>query len=207
MTNTKTILTIFILLIAKFTYSQVTTMTEKQLADSLYNFIRPSYPEIKINVVDKNDERQIFFVEDKFKLLFPRQRYHYLIHKIPVDFFKENLENTTWFELAPGEKVEDLDYHDDETIESISEIIMKIVENKTNFVARLDSSFTELKVECYGDFRYSKEILKELGFAEKEQFDILHVFMNKSGYCDCEVLYNIFRESEYAKEYWKERNK
>lgn len=182
-------------------------MTEKQLTDSLYNFIRPSYPEIKINVIDTNGERQIFFEEDKFKVLFPRQRYHYLIHKIPSDFFTENLENTTWFELAPGEKVEDLDYHDDETIESISEIIMNIIENKTNFINKLDSSFTESKVECFGDFRYSKEILTEFRFTEKEQFDIFHVFMNQGGYCDCELLYNVFKESEYAKEYWKNRNK
>ncbi len=182
-------------------------MTEKQLTDSLYEFIRPSYPDIKISVVDTDGQRQVFFEEKKFKVLFPRQRYHYLIHKIPADFFTENLENTTWFELAPGEKIEDLDYHDDETIESISEIIMNIIKNKTNFVAKLDSSFTESKVECYGDFRYSKEILKRLGFSEKEQFDIFHVFMNKGGYCDCELLYNVFRESEYAKEYWKNRNK
>jgi hypothetical protein len=188
--------------------AQKNIMTVNQLRDSLYEFIKTSYPEIEIEVKeDESGKRHIYFVEEKFKLLFPRQRYHYLIHKIPEDFFKTNLENTLWYELAPNEKPENLDYHDDETIESITDIIMEILTNKTDFVKKLDTEFISEKVVCHGDFRYSKEILTGLGFSDKEQFDIFHVLMNKGGYCDCELLYNVFKESEYAKKYWRERNK
>ncbi len=189
--------------------AQNNKMTNNQLKDSLYNFIKPTYPSIEIEVnADKNGKNHIYFTEKKFELLYPQQRYHYLIHKIPEDFYNEYLQNTVWYELAPDEKPEDLDYHDEETIKSIKDIILEILKAKTDFVKKLDSQFIKNDpVECFGDFRHSKSILTNLGFNETEQFDIFHVLMHEGGYCDCELLYNVFRESEYSKNYWKNRKK
>jgi len=44
----------------------------------------------------------------------------------------------------------------------------------------------------------SKQILDAFHFSEQEQFDIFHVLMHEGGFCDCEILYNVFRDSEYA---------
>ena len=167
-------------------------MTPSELEQALYEFIQPSYP-------------NIYFTEEKFKDLYPKQRYHYLIHKIPEEFFELHLKNSFWIELAPGESPGDLDYHDDETIESIKESILSIL-LKVGFVTQLDNQFSSGVDTCFGDFRHSKKILAELGFADKEeQFDIFHVLMNEGGYCDCEILFNVFRESEYSKQYWSNR--
>ena len=69
-------------------------MTTEQLQEKLYEFIRPSYPDIKINVVDTAENvRQLYFTDDKFEVLYPKQRYHYLTHLIPSDFYDQNLQD------------------------------------------------------------------------------------------------------------------
>lgn len=181
-------------------------MTTVELQEKLYEFIRPKYPDIVIKVEDTADNiRHLYFTDDKFKLLYPKQRYHYLLHSIPLDFYDQYLQNATWFELAPGENPDDLEYHDEETITDIKDDILSILRNKTDFFNILDKEFNSQKVICFGDFRNSKEILKDLDFSDEDQFDIFHVLMNEGAYCDCEILYNVFRESEYSKKYWSNR--
>jgi hypothetical protein len=184
----------------------VSTMTSKELQETLYKFITPTYSDIKIEVIDAPDNRrQIYFVEEKFKNLFPQQRYHFLVHLIPDEFYKEHLAKSSWYELAPGENPEDLKFLDNETVEGIRDIILAVLKDRVNFVTKLDTLFSSESVKCFGDFRHSKRILNELNFSDEEQFDIFHVLMHEGGYCDCEILYNVFRESEYAQKYWSQR--
>ncbi len=177
------------------------------LEKELFEYIKVSYPNIEINVIDEEDEsRHLYFIEEKFALLFPMQRYHYLIHLIPNEFYNKHLSNTIWHELAPNENVEELDYHDEETIESIKSDVLGIIEKKTDFIEQLDFQFSGQNYKCYGDFSHSKKILTNLTFTDEEQFDIFHVFMSEGGYCDCEILYNIFKNTNYSKKYWEKRN-
>jgi Protein of unknown function (DUF2695) len=185
-------------------------MTALELQNHLNGFIQPAMPEIIIRV-EINEEKEddathrIYFIDDSFVNLFPKQRYHKLIHLIPDDFFNQHLEQTHWFELAPGEKVDDLDYHDEELIEEIKEPILSILKHKVNFVSLLDNEFIKKNAICKSDFSYSRAILNQLEFSAVDQFDIFHVLMNEGGYCDCEILYNVFRESSYAQKYWAAR--
>jgi Protein of unknown function (DUF2695) len=181
-------------------------MTTEKLQEMLYKFVRPSYPDVKINVVDTAESvRQLYFTDEKFKVLYPKQRYHYLIRLIPSDFYHQNLQDTEWFELAPNENPDELEYHDQEAIDEIKEPILSILKDKVGFVALLDKAFILKGAKCFGDFRHSKNILIDLKFSDEDQFDIFHVLMNEGGYCDCEILYNIFRESEYSKKYWADK--
>jgi hypothetical protein len=181
-------------------------MTTKELQDKLYEFVKPSYPDIKINVVDTAENvRQLYFTDEKFEVLYPKQRYHYLTHLIPSDFYDQNLQDTEWFELAPNENPDDLDYHDQETIDEIKDVILSLLKDRSDFVSLLDIEFTLKNVKCSGDFQHSKNILTDLKFSKEDQFDIFHVLMNEGGYCDCEILYNVFRDSEYSKKYWRDR--
>lgn len=181
-------------------------MTTQELQERLYEFVKSSYPDIKINVVDTAENvRQLYFIDDKFEVLYPKQRYHFLTHLISSDFYEQHLQDTELFELAPNENPDDLDYHDQETIDEIKGPIISILRDKVNFVAILDKEFASQTVKCNGDFRCSKRILTELKFSEEDQFDIFHVLMSEGGYCDCEILYNVFKESEYSKKYWADR--
>ncbi len=181
-------------------------MTTLELQENLYGFIRPAYPNIEIKVEETPERvRQLFFTDDKFEVLYPKPRYHYLINLIPSEFFEQNLQNTEWFELAPYEKPDDLDYHDQEVIDEIKEPILSILKDKVDFVALLDEELIIRKVKCYGDFRHSKKILTSLKFSNEDQFDIFHLLMNEGSYCDCEILYNVFPESKYGKKYWSNR--
>ena len=82
-----------------------------------------------------------------------------------------------------------------------------MLKEKTNFVTLLDNEFVYENAKCFGDFKHSKKILNDLNFSEDDQFDIFHVLMNEGGYCDCEILLNVFKESQYSKNYWEQRNK
>lgn len=178
-------------------------MTTTAIQEKLYEFISGSYPDIIIKVVDTPENaRRIYFIDEKFAPLYPRQRYHYLVHLIPEDFFKEYLQETEWYELAPNENPEDLNYHDQRIIDEIKEPVLLFLKNKVNFVSLLDEQFMTHGAKCHGDFRYAKKTLTDLSFSTEDQFDIFHVLMEEGGYCDCEILYNVFRESEYAKKYW-----
>jgi Protein of unknown function (DUF2695) len=187
-------------------------LTPDRLAADLKRFIAPSYPAMEIRVTpwDRDPARiAIYFTEPKFALIYPYQRWHYLTHLIPAEYQQANLDSSVWFELAPGEKPEDLRYPDEELIDSITPDVMMCL---------LDSRFFELldkalcpeeaggeSAPCWGDFRHSRPILLNRGFKEDELFDVFHVLMRKGGFCDCEILYNAAEHSRLKAEYWTAR--
>jgi hypothetical protein len=181
-------------------------MTPQQIQEALATFIHPSYPHMEIRVepwADDPSRLAIYFLETKFALLYPQQRWHYLHHLIPAEFQDRYLSSSLWFELAPGESPGDLVYSDEELVADITEPIMTIL-NNTSFFRTLDEAFTrpENPAVCWGDFRVAKSILPTKGFFESEYFDVFSVLMAQGGYCDCEILYNVADGSEFARCYW-----
>ena len=184
-------------------------MTPRQIQEALATLIHSSYPDMEICVepwADDPSRLAVYFLETKFALLYPQQRWHYLYHLIPAEFQDRYLSTSVWFELAPGESPDDLVYPDEEVIADITEPIMTIL-NKTNFFATLDEAFTraENPAVCWGDFRVAKSILPTKGFFESEYFDVFSVLMAQGGYCDCEILVNVAEGSEFARRYWANR--
>jgi hypothetical protein len=151
----------------------------------------------------------IYFTDAKFAALYPYQRWHYLTHLIPTDHQEADLENSVWFELAPGENPEDLRFPDEELVDAITPDVMKCV-LASRFFEFLDDAMcpTQATAEtaaCWGDFRNSRAILLKRGFTEDELFDVFHVLMRQGGFCDCEILYNVAAESRLRAEYWTAR--
>lgn len=190
-------------------------MSPPELVAELRRLLASSYPDIQIEAKpwQKDPSRlALYFTEQKFALLYPQQRYHYLIHNVPQDFFDRHLTNTVWFELAPGETVQDLRYPDEHSIASIAPHVLATIERAGVFSA-LDDLFAPESgaagASCHGDFRHTKEVLGQKGFGRKgevdEVFDICHVFMSKGGYCDCEVLFNVSDTNRLKSGYWKKR--
>ena len=184
-------------------------MTPQQIQEALATFIHPSYPDMEIRVeplADDPSRLAVHFLETKFALLYPQQRWHYLHHLIPAEFQDRYLSSSVWFELAPGESPSDLMYSDEEVVAAITEPIITIL-NKTSFFTTLDEAFTrpENPAVCWGDFRVAKSILPTKGFFESEYFDVFSVLMAQGGYCDCEILYNVAHSSEFARRYWANR--
>lgn len=146
-------------------------LTPNQLVADLRRFITPSYPDMDIRVMpwDLNPARlAIYFTDAKFALIYPYQRWHYLTHLIPADYQEANLGNSVWFELAPGEKPEDLRYPDEELIDSITPDVMKCLVG-SRFFELLDDAMCPKdsgreRVQCWGDFRASRPILLNRGF-------------------------------------------
>lgn len=185
-------------------------MNDLEIAKAIRGFVAGSYPSMDVRVEpwDRDPSRRaIYFVEEKFSLLYPQQRFHYLTHLLPRDFQERELVDSVWFELAPGEKPEELQYPDEEFISEISELVMAIL-LKTDFFGTLDRAFTRESdpAICWGDFRVAKSILPSKGVVESEYFDVFHVLMARGGFCDCEILYNVSSSSEFAARYWRSRS-
>jgi hypothetical protein len=190
-------------------------MNTPELIAELKRFLAASYPDIRIDAKPWQEDPSrlaLYFTEQKFSALYPQQRYHYLVHNIPQDFFNRHLTNSVWFELAPGEAVQDLRYPDEELITSISSNVLATVERAGVFSALDDLLAPESSVgavSCHGDFRHTKDVLKQKGFGQRgdidEVFDICHVFMARGGYCDCEVLFNVSETNRLKSRYWKKR--
>jgi uncharacterized protein DUF2695 len=151
----------------------------------------------------------ISFTEPKFALTYPYQRWHYLTHLIPAEYQEAHLHDSVWFELAPGEKPEDLRYPDEELIDSITSDVMKCLSGARFFEALDDVMCPQQagckRAQCWGDFRNSRPILVQRGFTEDEFFDVFHVLMRQGGFCDCEILYNAVEQSRLKAEYWTAR--
>lgn len=179
-----------------------------QIETDLYRFITPSYPNIEIHVekISGSDRIAIYFTDPKFALIYPYQRWHYLSHLIPMEYQDAHLQNSTWFELAPEEKPEELQYLDEELIDEITPAVMRCLVG-SRFFEFLDDAMcpkeaSNTRSSCWGDFRVSKPILLSRGFTEDEFFDVFHVLMRQGGFCDCEILYNVVEESRLKAEYW-----
>lgn len=193
-----------------------TPMTHSEIVSQLKEFLADSYPDISIRIEPWKDDptrEAIYFEEKKFGVLYPMQRYHYLVHLIPRDFCDQHLSEAVWVELAPGESVDDLQYPDEDLIKSISPDVMKALE-RSDFFAALDDlmSPADGSVEpevCHGDFRLAKQVLAEKNFGKRagidEIFDICHVLMDAGAYCDCEILYNVSEHNRLKAAYWKQR--
>lgn len=187
-------------------------MTNQELEIALKQHLASAYPNIEVHVCEcanTPSQREIEFVEEKFRVLYPRQRYHYLMHAIPADFYQEHLANAIWIELAPGEKPGDLDYHDDDIIRSIANDIMKCLIG-SRFFEKLDDQMSPAPIWkkgslCQGDFRIAKKVLPQCGFREDEYSDVLHVLMAQGAYCDCEILYNVAPQSRLKAKHWHQR--
>jgi hypothetical protein len=69
-----------------------------KIESDIRGFVRASYPDMIVHAEHwKEDPSRIalFFIDEHFKGLYPRQRYHYLVHLIPLG---------RWFRcnVAPG---------------------------------------------------------------------------------------------------------
>jgi hypothetical protein len=184
-------------------------ITHDQLAADLKRFVAPSYPEMEICVVpwDGDPARMaIYFIDPKFALLYPYQRWHYLTHLIPAEYQDAHLENSIWFELAPGENPDDLQYPEEDLIESITPNVIRCLVG-SRFFELLDDAMCPQeagreRAQCWGDFRHSRPILLNQGIEEDRIIDVFHVLMSQGGFCDCEILYNVAEKSRLQAEYW-----
>ena len=185
-----------------------------KIESDIRGFVRASYPEMVVRAEywAKDPSRiALFFIDDRFKTLYPRQRYHYIVHLIPKDYYDSALADAVWFELTPGEHPEMVeDDPDEKLIASITPDVMGALQEK-GFFTGLDetlcpnSSATQGRI-CSGDFRYAKQALQRCGFEESDWSDVFHVLMKQGAFCDCEILYNAMTESRLKTQYWQRRS-
>ena len=187
-------------------------MDPKQLEADLHAFVSTAYPNIDVRVEPSTADPKrpaVYFTDAQFAPLYQAQRYHCLRHLIPDDYYDRHLIESEWFELAPGECADDLEYPDAQLIADISPDVMrcvagaKVFELLDNVLCPADGS--QPRQPCHGDFRHARAALLARGFREAELFDVLHVLMARGGYCDCEILYNAVEESRLKAEYWRAR--
>ena len=187
-------------------------MNLQQLEADIRGFVRRAYPHIEVRLepwAADPTRPAVYFTEAQFAALYPAQRYHYLRHLIPGDYYERYLSNAEWFELAPGERPEDLEYPDPELITDITPDVMRCLAGGRVFEALDDvlcpADPSQARQRCHGDYRHARAVLQARRFRDAEFFDVFHVLMARGGYCDCEILYNAVGVSRLKDEYWRAR--
>jgi len=185
-----------------------------KIESDIRGFVRASYPEMVVRAEywAKDPSRiALFFIDERFRTLYPRQRYHYLVNLIPKDYYDSTLADTVWFELTPEERPEMVeDDPDEELIASLTPDVMAALQEK-GFFAGMDEMLcpqggaTQAQT-CAGDFRYAKQALRLCGFEESHWSDVFHVLMGQEAFCDCEILYNAATESRLKTQHWQRRS-
>jgi hypothetical protein len=110
----------------------------QQLETDIQDFVRRAYPNIEVRVEPWSADPKrpaVYFREAQFASLYPAQRYHYLRHLIPTDYYERHLADSEWFELAPGERPDDLEYPDSELIADITPDVMRCLSSAGVFEA------------------------------------------------------------------------
>jgi hypothetical protein len=82
-----------------------------KIESDVRGFVRVSYPDMVVRAESWTPDPcriALFFVDQRFEGLYPRQRYHRLVHLIPKDYFDSFLADTVWFELTPDSAPETL---------------------------------------------------------------------------------------------------
>ena len=135
-----------------------------RIESDLRGFVRASYPEMTVraeNWKQAPSRIAVFFIEKRFEGLYRRQRYHYLIHLIPKDYFDTVLADAIWFELTPDEEIDTLAEDPDEefitdiTPEVLDALKMKGLFSALDEVLCPENSTTKAQA-CSGDFRHAK---------------------------------------------------
>jgi len=184
----------------------------KQLQADILGFVRRAYPNIDVRVEPWTEDPTrpaVFFTDAKFAALYPAQRYHYLRNLIPEEYYNQHLADAEWFELAPGEKPENLECPDSQLIADITPAVLRVLK-RTRFFESLDDVLCPVdasasRQSCYGDYRHARTVLRARGLRDDELFDVFHVLMARGGHCDCEILLNAAEASRLKAEYWKAR--
>jgi hypothetical protein len=185
-----------------------------KIESDIRGFVLASYPEVVVRAEYwEQDQSRIalFFIDERFKGLYPRQRYHYLMQLIPKDYYDSMLGDTEWFELTPDEHPEMVEEDpDEEFIASITPDVIAALQGKGFFTALddvlLPQNNTTQPQKCSGDFRHAKQVLQLCGFEESEWSDVFHVLMEEGAFCDCEILYNAAADSRLKARYWSRRS-
>lgn len=178
----------------------------------IQGFVRNSFPGMVVRAeywADDPSRIAVYFIDEAFRTLYPRQRYHRLMHLIPTDYYEASLADAVWFELSPGERPDDIVDPDEETIAAISTSVLQVLERK-GFFRALDELFcpgdaTRRQQTCSGDFQHARAVLRKCGIREADWSDIFHVLMEEGGFCDCEILSNVSVESRFRANYWRKK--
>ena len=184
-------------------------MHPDELRAELLRVLRVRYPAIEVEVAPWEEDPgrlAIRFIEPRFAGLYQRQRYHQLMQLIPAELYERELSNAIWFELAPGERPEELRSDDEELTEDIAPAVLGVLARQRVFEALDDLLCPQdeqaPREACVGDFRHTRRILEARGHDAEAQFDVFHVLMARGGFCDCEILANVADASRFRERFW-----
>lgn len=105
--------------------------------------------------------------------------------------------------------MDDSGWRDQAFADSIAQEVLAVLA-RDRFFERLDDRFcpsvpNQVRTQCGHSFEISRVILKDIGMDNEEIEDVLAVLRSRGACCDCEVLFNVVRESRLRAEYWKAR--
>jgi len=124
-----------------------------------------------------------------FAGLLAEQRFRLVLQRIPQDVLEGGLAGLIWFELAPGETVDDyLKMPRSEDVAQDAPGLVAELKKKGFSEALRQELGRKPTASCKDNFTRSRNVLKGLGFGDGPTADSLLALIHQGAYCDCEAL-------------------
>ena len=157
----------------------------------LHVALEPYFPGIEIDV-DYSERWQrtcLTFRHERFANWLTEQRFRNLVRCIPPKLFEGTLRGAVWFELAPGESVQDA--LDSKRSDDVADIEAEVFEKLKagNFFGRLARAIARMPDDdCNWTFDRTRQVLDKMRVRGQAQDDVCLVFIRHGAHCDMEVL-------------------
>ncbi len=158
---------------------------------TLRDLLSPVFAGIEIEVSrDRRWQRPVVVARwAGFEGCLPEQRFWRLMQAIPAKVYEEKLAGLVFFELAPGESIDDyLKMPRSEDVADKEEKLIRVLMNRSFFGKLLDALGDPPQKACDGNFTVARGILKECGISPKRRQEICLLLILHGAYCDCQAL-------------------
>ena len=164
-----------------------------QLQARLTKLLGKHFPGITVEVghSERWDRTSLTVRWAGFDDLLPEERFHYLFHNIPEDFYEKHLTGCVWFELGSNESIDDfLKLPRSEDVQKIEPQVIRKLTRIGFFDALAEELGEEPTATCGGDFSAVRRVLAARKVSRSALRNALLVLMRNGAFCDCEALFN-----------------
>lgn len=131
-----------------------------------------------------------------FAGLLAEQRFRVVVSNIPAETFERDFHGLIWFELTPGEEIDDyLRMPRSDDVAKKAESLMASA-MKSGLAGKIKEALgNDAKESCSGSFEETRRVLAGAGWSKARIEEFCLAAVGRGAYCDCEVIALLIPES------------
>ncbi len=163
----------------------------ERLQKLLKEILAPKLPGVEVEVTPPARwKRPVAVVRwGGFAGLLAEQRFRVVVSNIPSEMFERDFHGLIWFELTPGEEIDDyLRMPRSDDVAKKAESLMAAA-MQSGLAAKLKESLgDDAGKSCGGSFEAARRALAGAGWSKTRIEEFCLAALGRGAYCDCEVI-------------------